>query len=97
MSRPLWSSRGAVKLEDISAGGALEIITFEDNLDVFHVVGEEGLSEFFRECGDEMVRWSSRFGELFRSWGGFQVISEVTDGMVRCWSIAKRAVRLGAG
>ena len=75
----------------------MEVIKHEDNLDVFHDSAEEGLLEFFRECGDEMVRWSSRFGELFRSWGGFQVIGEVTDVMVRCWSVAKKAVLLEAG
>ena len=74
----------------------MEIIKLEDNLDVFHVVGKEGLSEFFRECGDEMVGWSRRFGEFLRNWSGFQVLGEVADMMVGCWSVAKRAVGFGA-
>ena len=41
----------------------MEVIKHEDSLDVFRDVVEEGLLEFFRECGDEMVRWSRRFDE----------------------------------
>ena len=74
----------------------MDVLKHEDSLDVFRVVGEEGLLEFFRECGYEMVRWSRRFGEFLRSWSGFQVLGKVADMMVGCWSVAKRAVGFGA-
>ena len=47
-----------------------------------------------------VMKWSGGavgLEEFLGDWGGFQFISEVTDVMVRCWSVAKRAVRLGAG
>ena len=48
----------------------MEVIKHEDSLDVFRDVANEGLLEFFHECGDEMVRWSRRFGSSLRRWSG---------------------------
>ena len=35
-----------------------------------------------------------RFGGFLRSWSSFQVLGDVGDVMVECWSVAKKGSRL---
>ena len=70
-----------VKFEVIWVGEHMEFKGHEEVLDLVQVVVDEGLLEIFQEGGDDVVRWSWRFGEFLRRWSSFQFLSKVTDMM----------------
>ena len=55
----------------------MEVVELEDSLNVFHDALKEILLKFSREGGDEMVRWSRRFGEFLWRWSSFQFLSKL--------------------
>ena len=68
-----------VKFEVIWAGQHMEFKGLKEVLDLVQVVVDEGLLEIFRDGGDDVVRWSSRFGGMleFGPRSGSQNLREV--------------------
>ena len=71
----------AVKFEVICGGEHMDFKSLEEVLDLVQVIVDEGLLDLFRNGGDDVVRWSWRFGDFLKRWSSFQFLSKVTDMM----------------